>query len=147
MLANKQKRRNVLFFNNRKIKEEKNISTRNFEKDLLNIHNEFVHLFKQPVLARDYKFLRKMSIIIKQIHYSSKTAPLHREIKWKAKDIEEFLENTINNPFTANTSLVEAALSFSEQDPQNSDISEILEKMTHHAPKFSRRLLQIFSVR
>lgn len=87
------------------------------------LKNEMLSLFKEKQLAKDAKFLRKMAINIKHLHYSVNQALAQAKCPVQAKKIEHFLSTPLRGPIT----LSQAADTFSEQHPKESDLSYLLE--------------------
>ncbi len=98
------------------------------------LKNEMSFLFKEKHLAKDAKFLRKMAINIKHLHYNVKRAIAQAKCPAHVKKIEHFLSTPMRGPIT----LSEAAATFSEQHPKESDLSHLLEDVPENCLKVLR---------
>ena len=88
------------------------------------LQNNLTKLFKSNNLARDNKFLRMCALTITELYYKAKHYPLPPRTKKNAKQIIELL----TKPFQT-TTLIQAARLFSEQNPQESDLSAIFTQL------------------
>ncbi len=118
----------------------------NFKEGLQAIQKDFVNLLSQPELAKNLRYLRRISISIKQLQHDAQAAKAHPEMRQAAEQVHHFLCTPLGAPFVAKTTLARAAETVSEQEPHLSDLSEILQEMSKYGPKFSLQLLRIFSL-
>jgi hypothetical protein len=105
-----------------------------FKEHLEIIKNEMIFLFQKNHLAKDVKFLRKMAINIKQLHYDAK--------RTKNKEIEHFLSTPLGAPFISASTLIHAADTFSDQNPKESDLSLLLEDFAKYGKHYATELLR-----
>jgi hypothetical protein len=117
----------------------------NLKANLINLKKEISDLFAHPELVYQYKFLRRIALSILEIAYGAKRAKAFTDQAFSAEQIEHFLTTPLGAPFVAKTTLAKAALNFSEQDPLESDLHEILTEIAAYGPKFTLQLLRIFS--
>lgn len=108
---------------------------------------DFLLLFHNSNLLKDVKFLRKMAINIKQLHYDAKNARNSVQLKHCAKNIEHFLTTPIGAPFVADLTLTQAADSFSEQNPKESDLSLLLADFVAYGNTIQTQLTTWLSIR
>lgn len=108
------------------------------------IKRELVFLFQGNHLAKDIKFLRKMAINIKQLHFDARIAKHLEEFKHHAKAVDHFLSTPIGAPFVGKITLTKAAETFSEQDPQDSDLSHLLMDFAKYGKSYATQLLRVF---
>lgn len=114
-----------------------NIKRNPLSEHIEQMNKDWKALFASPELAKDFKFLRRMAINIKQLHHDAKRTSEFGELKTLAGQITQFLSTPLGAPFRAKETLVRAADLFSVQDPQDSDLSEILQKFTSkQLPKY-----------
>jgi hypothetical protein len=90
------------------------------------IKKEISLLFQKNSLAKDVKYLRKMAINIKQLHHDAKNAQSCAHLKVHAKAVEGILSKPIEALGLGKMALTQAADSFSEQHPGESDLSQLL---------------------
>jgi hypothetical protein len=135
-----QKRRRIEFHNSKN--ELQKINSCSFKEHLDVIKKEMFFLFNKNHLAKDVKFLRKMAINIKQLHYDAKLAKKTAEWKHQAKEIEHFLSTPIGAPFISTITLTQAADTFSEQNPKESDLSLLLEDFAKYGQHYATQLLR-----
>ncbi len=133
-----QKRR-IIEFKNSKIQKQ---NTCSFKEHLDILKKEMLFLFNKHHLAKDVKFLRKMAINIKQLHYDAKNAKKTAEWKHQAKEIEHFLSTPIGAPFVSPLTLTQASDSFSQQNPKESDLSILLEDFAKYGQHYATQLLR-----
>lgn len=67
-----------------------------------------------------------MAINIKQIQHDVKKAKHPRNWEASAHELAHFLSTPVGAPFVAELTLIEAADNYSQQEPQYSDLSELL---------------------
>lgn len=82
-------------------------------------------LVESNFLAKDAKFLRMCTLLIAELYYKAKHYPFPPRIKKSAKQVTELLTRTFQT-----TSLIHAACLFSEQNPQESDLSILLTQLS-----------------
>lgn len=82
-------------------------------------------LLESNMLAKDAKFLRMCALLIAELYYKAKYYPFLPRIKKSAKQAIELLTRTFQT-----ISLIEAARLFSEQNPQESDLSALLTQLS-----------------
>ncbi|MBS0650633.1 MAG: hypothetical protein JSR93_05680 [Verrucomicrobia bacterium] len=116
------------------------------KEPLLSMHKELLDLFAQPHLAKDHRFLSRFAIRVQQLNHDATLACRHRKTRKVAEQVRHYLNTPLGAPFVIRTSLTRAALTFSEQDPHLSDLSEILREMAKYGPKFNLQLMRIFSL-
>ncbi len=121
---------------------QKNKTSNSFEEHLDIIKKEMLFLFQKNHLAKDIKFLRKMAINIKHLHFDAKNAKKNSQWKQQAKDIEHFLSTPIGAPFISSITLTQAADNFSEQNPKESDLSILLEDFGKYGRHYAAQLLR-----
>lgn len=86
---------------------------------------DFFHLFEHKNLAKDLRFLRRVAITIRHLHFF-----LPHNCK---------LKKFINSPLTeSRVSLLQAADNLSEQDPLHSELSDLLQEIANTGPLFIR---------
>lgn len=112
-----------------------------FKENLDLLKKEMLFLFQKKHLAKDVKFLRKMAIHIKQLHFDAKHA-IKSESKQQAQEVEHFLSTPMGAPFISGVTLTQAADSFSEQNPKESDLSTLLESFASYGQHYSTQLLR-----
>lgn len=117
-------------------------STCSFKEHLDIIKKEMLFLFQRGHLAKDAKFLRKMAINIKQLHFDAKKTNKRSEYKQQAIEVEHFLSTPIGAPFVSAITLLQAADSFSEQNPKESDLSHLLEDFAQYGKHYASQLLR-----
>jgi|GEM_PF-1464644 len=120
----------------------KNKISNSFKEHLDIIRKEMLYLFQRNQLSKDVKFLRKMAINIKQLHFDAKNAKKTAEWKQQARDIEHFLSTPIGAPFVSAITLTQAADNFSEQNPKESDLSILLEDFGKYGQHYATQLLR-----
>jgi len=96
-----------------------------FHNCIQDLQNNLTKLLKLNDLAKDAKFLRICALIITELYYKAKHYPLPSRIKKNAKQIIELLTTNFQN-----TNLIQAARLFSEQNPQESDLSTIFTQLS-----------------
>lgn len=96
-----------------------------FYNCIQNLQNNLTKLLKLNNLAKDAKFLRVCALIITELYYKAKHYPLPPKTKKNAKQIIGLLTKAFQN-----TNLIQAARLFSEQNPQESDLSIILTQLS-----------------
>ena len=116
------------------------------KEPLLSLHKELLDLFAHPHLAKDHRYLSRFAIRVQQLNHDAALACPHRKTGKVAEQVRHYLNTPLGAPFVIRTSLVKAALTFSEQDPHLSDLSEILQEMAKYGPKFNLQLMRIFSL-
>lgn len=89
------------------------------------LQNNLTKLVESNNLAKDTKFLRMCALTITELYYKAKYYPLSPRTKKNAKQIIEFL----TKPFQT-TTLIQAARLFSEQNPQESDLSTVFTQLS-----------------
>jgi len=94
------------------------------------LHLELERLFVQKYLGHDLRFLRKIAITIKHLHFDAKNVNDGKVCHFLTSPLGSFMENEL--------SLLEAADLFSEQDPKYSDLGELLAEMAAFGPLFIR---------
>jgi hypothetical protein len=102
---------------------KRQIPKKTFSDSLTKLEQDWNHLINCHDLAKDPKFLRRMAINIQQIHYDVKRS---QKGKNGPDHLLHFLSTPLGAPFVAKTTLLQAAESFSEQEPKHSDLSELL---------------------
>ena len=88
------------------------------------LQNNLSELTRSNLLAKDAKFLRMCALLITELHYKAKHYPFPPRIKKSAKQAIELLTTTFQS-----ISLIKAAHMFSEQNPQESDLSRLLAQL------------------
>lgn len=148
MLTTQKRKRRIIRFKKPKIlkKERIQIISR-FEENLENLRTDCISLFTKKQLANDLRFLRKIAISIKQAYYEARLAKIQHRFASTAERVRHFLSTPIGAPFVSKTTLLKAAFHFSEQDPQHSDLSQILTDFAKYGPKYSEQILRAFSIR
>ena len=116
--------------------------TSSFKEHLDIIKKEMLFLFQRGHLAKDAKFLRKMAINIKQLHFDVKKTDKSSEHREQAVEVEHFLSTPIGAPFVSPITLLQAADSFSEQNPKESDLSRLLEDFAKYGKHYASQLLR-----
>ena len=96
-----------------------------FRNCIQDLQGNLTKLLKLNRLAKDVKFLRICALIITELYYKAKHYPLPPRIKKNAKQIIELLTSDFQS-----TSLLQAARLFSEQNPQESDLSTIFTQLS-----------------
>jgi hypothetical protein len=143
MLIQENRKRRIVRFKNQTDKIiTKNKILNSFEEHLDIIRKEMLCLFQRNYLSKDIKFLRKMAINIKQLHFDAKNAKKTAEWKHQATDIEHFLSTPIGAPFVSAITLTQAADNFSEQNPKESDLSILLEDFGKYGQHYATQLLR-----
>ena len=113
-----------------------------FKEHLDIIKKEMLFLFQRGQLAKDAKFLRKMAINIKQLHFDAKKTNKQSEYRQQAIEVEHFLSTPIGAPFVSAITLLQAADSFSDQNPKESDLSQLLEDFAKYGKHYASQLLR-----
>ncbi len=85
-----------------------------------------------------------MAINIKQVHFDAKNAKHIPALKQRARAIEHFLSTPIGAPFIGNLTLTKAADTFSEQNPKESDLSQLLGDFATFGKHYATQLLRVF---
>ncbi|MDR2539679.1 MAG: hypothetical protein LBC45_03640 [Chlamydiales bacterium] len=96
-----------------------------FRNCIQDLQNNLTKLLKSNSLAKDTKFLRNCALNITELYYKAKHYPFPPRIKKNAKQILELLTTSFQN-----TTLIQAARLFSEQNPQESDLSIIFTQLS-----------------
>ncbi|PWU13808.1 MAG: hypothetical protein C5B45_05440 [Chlamydiae bacterium] len=99
--------------------------SRAFCNCIQDLQNNLTKLFKSNNLAKDTNFLRKCSLTITELYYKAKHYPLPPRTKKNAKQIIELLTKPLQT-----TTLIQAARLFSEQNPQESDLSTVFTQLS-----------------
>lgn len=141
MLMQEVRKRRVVRLKNQNNQIKKQ-NTCSFKEHLEIIKKEMISLFQRSHLAKDAKFLRKMAINIKQLHYDAKKARKSKECKRQAKEVEHFLSTPIGAPFISTITLTQAADNFSVQHPKESDLSLLLEDFAKYGKHYATQLLR-----
>jgi hypothetical protein len=116
-----------------------------FKDQVAQLKKDWLALINQSYLAKDPQFLRKMAINIKHLHHDAKRMKKTGALRSQALQIQHFLSTPIGAPFVAKETLVKAAYLFSEQDPQDSDLSAILREFSLYGKSFPMQLLSLFN--
>ncbi len=139
LIKEKKERRNIRFkdcnFGFKIRKKDKS----SFDEHLCVIKREMEALFKKDSLAKDVKFLRKMAINIKQLDHDVRSIR-HAE----AKIVNRLLTTPYATLSAEKITLTQAAETFSEQHPVESDLSQILSQLqaaSTHEAIFKRSIL------
>jgi hypothetical protein len=101
------------------------------EAHLSQLQRDFAALFEDKRLAKDAQYLRRVAITIKHLHYDAMRNPMTDEVL-------EFLTTTFGDFQVSAMTLLDAADSYSEQDPKHSDLSELLVEIAGFGPLFIR---------
>ena len=99
--------------------------SRSFCNCIQDLQNNLTKLTNSNTLAKDAKFLRICALIITELYYKAKHYPLPPRIKKNAKQAMELLTTTFQT-----TTLIQAARLFSEQNPQESDLSMVFTQLS-----------------
>jgi hypothetical protein len=91
---------------------------------------ELYRLFAEKKIVHDARFLRRMAIAVKHLHFDAKKAGDERVCRFLESSMGPFMENK--------QSLLNAADIFSEQDPKHSDLACLLEEIAFFGPLFIR---------
>jgi hypothetical protein len=146
MLNTKNRKRRIIHFKTymacRKIKNSEPCP---FRDHLEQMKRDWLALINRLHLAKDTQFLRRMAINIKHLHHDALHSKRIDELRTLASQIEHFLSTPLGAPFVAKETLVKAAYLFSEQDPKDSDLSEILGEFSHYGACFPMQLLSLFN--
>ncbi|MBS0652975.1 MAG: hypothetical protein JSR39_05535 [Verrucomicrobia bacterium] len=137
--------RNCLHFQPAEKRETKTCKN-TIKEPLQSIHKELLDLFALPHLAKEHRFLSRFAIRVQQLNHDAIRARRLPKMRKVAEQVLHYLNTPMGAPFVIRTSLVQAAITFSEQDPHLSDLSEILQEMAKYGPKFNLQLLRIFSL-
>jgi hypothetical protein len=140
LMQENQKRRIVRL--KKQSNQFKNMNICSFIEHLEIIKKEMLFLFQGSHLAKDAKFLRKMAINIKQLHFDAKKTSKSSEHRQQAIEVEHFLSTPIGAPFVSAITLLQAADSFSEQHPKESDLSHLLEDYAKYGKHYASQLLR-----
>jgi hypothetical protein len=111
-----------------------------FQEHLGQMSKDWQALIHKPQLASDARFLRRMAINIKHLHYDAK-----KKQKEGALRIAHFLSTPLGAPFVTKETLLKAAYLFSEQDPKESDLCMILKEFATYGVRYPMHLLSPFS--
>lgn len=101
------------------------------EAHLSQLQRDFSALFEEKNLAKDAQFLRRVAITIKHLHYDAMRNPMSDEVLG-------FLTTPLGDFQVSEMTLLDAADSYSEQDPKHSDLSELLAEIATFGPLFIR---------
>lgn len=101
------------------------------EAHLSQLQRDFSALFEDKSLAKDAQFLRRVAITIKHLHYDAMRNPMTDEV-------QTFLTTSLGDFQVSEMTLLDAADSYSEQDPKHSDLSELLSEIATFGPLFIR---------
>ena len=142
----KHKRRIVHFKKPQKIKKESPLLILSLEENIKRLKQDYLILFTKMQLAKDLKFLRRIAINIKHSYYDARQAKHQRRFVSAALKLCHFLSTPLGAPFVTKTTLVNAAFHFSEQDPQHSDLSEILTDFAKYGSSYSEQILRVFNL-
>jgi len=146
LTTQKHKRRIVHFKRPTKIKKDRPKLILSFEENIGRLKQDYLNLFTKIQLAKDLKFLRRIAINIKHAYYDASQAKHQRRFVSSALNLCHFLSTPLGAPVVTKTTLVNAAFHFSEQDPQHSDLSEILINFAKYGSSYSEQILRVFNL-
>jgi hypothetical protein len=115
------------------------------KEHLEQMKKDLLALIHRSHLAKDPQFLRRIAINIKHLHHDASKLKRTMEFRTSALQIEHFLSTPLGAPFVTKDTLVNAAYLFSEQNPKNSDLSEILREFSHYGARFPMQLFSLFN--
>ena len=99
----------------------KKIEGKSFIESLTKLKQDWKHLLKCNALSKDAKFLRRMALNIKQIHYDIKQSKHPKGWESETEKLLKLLSTT-----ETKVSLLEAADKFGDQEPSQSDLAELM---------------------
>ncbi len=123
MLALKVQKRRIIHFTKKSLLNRGKPTHPGLKEELKRFKRDWEDLFEKESLARDMKFLRRMAIAIKQLQYHAANS----KDRFGGERLYHFLSTPIGE-----TTLIEAADKYSDQDPRHSDLAELLGDVAKH---------------
>lgn len=112
------KKRRILHFPQYIPLKTRRKQTLSLERGVVEFKREWDALLKNRELAADAKFLRRLAIAVKQMHTLALNSKEQEKI---VADVQTFLAISCGE-----TTLLQAADSYGEEEPRNSDLSQLL---------------------
>lgn len=114
------------------------------KKDLKEIHNDWKELYHQEDLAHDEEFLGKIAGDIISLDEDAHLLTEDEDFYETADLLTHLLETPWGAPFVSNTTLMDAALCYSHQDPKDCDLGHLMENFYRYGHQFENQLFKIF---
>ena len=118
--------------NRQRITKNKNNS---FKEEAKRLNEELRNLLNQDNSIDEIKFLRRVAITVKQLHFDAKKAKKCQKLSRVAEKVEQFLCTPWGDENASFITLLQAADAYSEQDPKHSDLVEVLSHLKQCGPQ------------
>ena len=114
-------------------------------EDLKSIYYDWQSVIENKKLAKDHDFLSKMAQDIRKLYDDAVIAKKNPQLLELAELVEFILTTPIGAPFVAESTLLQAALSYDASAHQSSDLSMLMQSFTKHETKMNNTTAKIFS--
>ncbi|MEM7174905.1 MAG: hypothetical protein AAF443_03110 [Chlamydiota bacterium] len=114
-----------------------------FKRDLAAIHSDWEQLLEQKSKASDPLFLKKVATDIQNLDRDATQMRSIDDLKEKAELVHFVLSTPWGAPFVDETTLIEAAQAFRENDPQ-SKLNYLLSRFADYGHQMETPIFQVF---
>lgn len=114
------------------------------KRDLSTLHDDWEQLIQQERMVHDPVFLKKVASDIQQLDQDAKEAARITELKERAQLIHFTLTTPWGAPFVGETTLLEAANTYSDNNP-NSSLQHLLTDFSHYSDEKHTPLLNVYN--
>ncbi|MDX8431688.1 MAG: hypothetical protein SNF33_07825 [Candidatus Algichlamydia australiensis] len=119
-------------------KKKKTTTNQKLKEDLKKVREDWENLAAHEELAHDPEFLGTLANDIMTLESDSSYNEEDGEL------IHHFISTPWGAPFASNLTLFDAALSLKHQEPENSDLSHLMEDFHRYGHQFEDQFLKIF---
>lgn len=127
-----------------KKKNSSDKKAKKLKKDLKNISEDWESLKEEKAHHYDEIFLDRLASDI--ITLNDDAHALEEDEEWSdtAHTVTHLLGTPWGAPFVSNLTLLDAALSYQSQDPEESDLGHMMEDFSRYGHQFENQLFKLF---
>lgn len=138
------RRRRVVFMRKLALRKKRlTPQEQRFKEALSHVIDDLSHIFSLKENVRDFLYLRRLSLNVKQLYFDAKRLTKCSKHKGHAEKVIHFLETPWGAPTVIRRSLLEAADRFSEQNPKYSDLNEWVTGISWYGPAYKKLILSL----
>ncbi len=115
------------------------------KKDIENLEQDLEDLLSKKKQADDLHFLGKIAQDIQNLGEDVNAFKSYEQLKPTTHLIQHMLTTPWGAPFVADSTLLEAALTFEHQDPLKSDLYHLMDEFTQYSSLSHNQFLTILS--